>query len=136
MRSMYCGMSSLRSSAGGRIPAGSIMTNERARNRQHGAVDSAPVGAAHEEVLGVREVRDGADTPPRGVVNADPGPDVARPRHGDRTHMAAPGEQRLDLVGTVEALVRERDDKPARPDPLDQVGERRPGPAAQVVGAL
>ena len=49
------------------------MTNERARNRQHGAVDSAPVGAAHEEVLGVREVRDGADTPPRGVVNADPG---------------------------------------------------------------
>src|SRR5690242_11746392 len=107
MRSMYCGMSSLRCSACGRIPVGTIMTNERTRNRHEGAFDPAPVGAAHEEVLGVLEVRDRAHPPPGRVVDADPGADVARPRHSERTDVAAPAKQRLDLVRPVEALVRE-----------------------------
>src|SRR3954471_18351746 len=136
MSSMYCGISSLRRSTGGRIPAGSIMTNECARNRHEGAVDAAPVGAAHEEMLGVREVRDRADAAAGGVVDADPGADIPRPRHGDRADVATPGQKRFDLVGPVESLVRERDEEPASPGPLDQVGERRPGLAAEVVGAL
>src|SRR5436190_16445165 len=136
MSSMYWGMSSLRSSAGGRIPAGSIMTNERPRNRQQRAVDAAPVGATHEEVLRVREMRHGANASARRIVDADPGADVARPRHSHRADVATPGEQRRDLAGPVEALVRERDHKPAGPGLLDQVGQRRPGLPAQVVGAL
>src|SRR6476620_3246984 len=131
MRSMYCGMSSLRSSAGGRIPAGSIMTNERARNRQQGVIEPVPVGAAHEQVLRVREVRHGADAAAGWVVDADPGADVARPRHADGADVAPPGEERLDLAGAVKPLVRERDHEPAGTGPLDQVGERRSGLPAQ-----
>src|SRR6476620_2870330 len=132
MRSMYCGMSSLRSSAGGRIPAGSIMTNERARNRQQGVIEPVPVGAADEEVLRVREVRHGPDPAAGWVVDADPGADVARPRHGDRADVAALCEQRLDLVRPVEALVRERDEQPRCPGALDQVGQGRKGLPPQV----
>src|SRR4249919_1941380 len=121
MRSMYCGMSSLRSKAGGRIPAGSIMTNERARNRQEGAIEPVPVGAADEQVLRVREVRHRPDLAAGRVVDTDPGADVPRPRDGDRADVAAPCEQRLDLVGPVEALVRERDEEPRCPGALDQV---------------
>jgi hypothetical protein len=83
------------------------MTNERARNRQQRPVDPPPVWAAHEKVLGVREVRDRADATARWVVDADPRADVAGPWHGDRADMAPLGEERLDLTRPVEALVRE-----------------------------
>src|SRR5881394_2256033 len=110
MRSMYCGMSSLRCSACGRIPAGTIMTNERARNRHERAIEPPAVGAADEEVLRVSQMRDGADPPSRRVVDADPGADIPRSRHGDGAHVSAAGEQGLDLFRAVEALVRKRHD--------------------------
>src|ERR671935_2441663 len=98
MSSMYWGMSSLRCSACGRIPAGPIMTNERARNRHDCSIQSPAVGAAHEQMLGVAHVGDGADAPPGGVVDADPGADVPGPRNRDGADVAAAGQERLDLV--------------------------------------
>ena len=130
-------MSSLRSSAGGRIPAGSIMTNERARNRQQRPVDPPPVGAAHEEVLGVREVRDRADAL---------GPTGRGCRSGRRRSVAAARRpRRRGPRSASSASISPGRWKPSSenettsqraPGPLDQVGQRRSGLPAQVVGAL